>query len=418
MVRNLIGYPVILAVTLYIGILNRKSWIIALFFAELILFFAEVVAVIYQKRNLLVKFRMPEPVLFGNEHAMTEVFFQNVGMLPIQRIRIQMEYRCLFGSRAKRKGADRKCIQVWGNVESQDTQSYEVQAGPFWGGRFLFTIPYIRVYDYFGVFSVKIKTGKEQVITIMPELVSMPLVLSGNQVSSGGTSDDSRRGQDPTEIYDIREYQAGDSLRQIYWKRNAGRETILYRESATQKGTGAVLFLQLLEGSEGILFHYQMKIAGSFMYSLLEEGCEHFLAWESAEGEYLERRSVRKEQDIYEVLSQLLENAVVFMEYGKGGKNKNRRKGKHVRRNEKAEKNLQEETILWQEQMRMRYQIQFVGEGIPEAFFLLSRKPENRCSSALILQQETEIIAEFLKDRKFTGSTEEEKLLEKEMREL
>lgn len=429
MVRNLIGYPVILAVTLYIGILNRQSWMVALFFAELILFLAEAAAVCYQKSKLLVKFTMPEPVLSGNEYAVTEIFFHNTGRLPIQRIKIRMEYQCLSGG--MRKGMDRKRIRVWGNVESEDTQSYGIQAGPFLGGQFLLAIPDIRIYDYFGIFSVKIKIRKKQSIMVIPDFVVMPLLLSRKRVLLGGESDDSRRGQDATELYDIREYQAGDSLRQIYWKRSAGREMILYRESAAQKGAGAVLFLQLPEKMKGILFYYQIKIAGSLMCSLLEAGCEHFLVWENVGEGSLERRTIQKEQDIYDVLSELMENmAVVSRDRHK--KKKTKRKLcqrwkqmlsglwcdiKNGRKGGKAGKNPNEEMVLWQEQMKEQYQTRFVGEKLPEAFFLLSRKPDSRRSS-LVLQQETEVIAEFLKDKKLVGTAEEAKLLEEEMENI
>lgn len=325
MLKNLFGYPVILAATVYIGILNRQSWTILLFFAELFLFLFQVLAVIYQKMHLFLDVTMPQPALLGEEQAVAEVSLKNYGMLPVQKLKILAEYQHLASS--ERAGYAKENVSVWGRVDSEDTQSYEILSGPFPGGQFLISIPYIRIYDYFGIFSIKIKVGKSQAITILPEFVTMPVVLSGRESPVEGESDSTKIGQDPTEIYDIREYQAGDSLRKIYWKRSAGRETVLYRENAGQKGAAAVLFLQFPEKPEPVRLHYAITIAGSFMFSLLQGGYLHFLVWEDTQADRLERRLVANEQDLYEAVLELL-NREMGRETRKERRKQKRGKGK------------------------------------------------------------------------------------------
>lgn len=436
MIRNLFGYPVILVVTVYLGLLNGKSWLILLFFAELFLFIIQMIAVMYQKMHLYFRVTLPQTVLSGSEFAFTEIFLKNMGLLPMQRVKIQAEYQYLIGNRKRTGKKAREKVAIWGKLDSEDTQSYEMQSGPFPSGQFLISVLYIKIYDYLGMFSVKIKVKESQVITVLPNFVVMPLVLSGREIPIDSESDSAKKGQDPTELYDIREYQAGDSLKRIYWKRSAGKEILLYRENAAQKGVAAVLFFQLQEQKqqEIILFHYKIKIAGSFMFSLLQRGYLHFLVWENIEEGGLKRRLIEKEQDIYEVIMELLSSMTKEETKKKGNNRKEQKEGKEKRKKrEKKEKRKErkreerkkeerksqenQEGSNWQDWMRFQYQMQFEGEPCPESFFLLTRK--NKKGTTLILEQETEILVEFLKGKqRFQGNKQEEKQLEEEMRKL
>lgn len=409
MVRNLLGYPVILFLTLYLGILNRLSWVLLLFFAEFFLFFLQILGVFYQKRSLVVTVEMPVAVVLEKEPARMRVVLKNAGYLPVQRAEIRTEYRCLTGKLARGRNR-KKRLKLWGNVDSWGTQSYEVLAGPFPGGQFRLSVPDIRIYDYFGIFSLKLRVKKAKEVAVLPSFLPIPAAVSGRKTIEDGENDWIQKGQDLTELFDIREYQAGDNPRHIYWKRSAGRETLLYREGAQQAGVGAVIFLELLR-TEGLLFYYLLKLAGSLMYGLLEEGCMHFLVWEREE--VLERRWIRSEQEIYEAVTELLE-ADTALETGRT----------KARKTTGWKKEALWEGMEWQEKIRLRYGQQFPGEELPEPFFILCRKlcrkgakKKKRYLPALILMQEEVVLKEFLKDRKLTGEKEELALLEKEMRE-
>lgn len=434
MLKNLFSYPLILVITVYLGILNRKSWVILLFFAEFLLFLMQIITAVYQKINLFLEVTMPQPIVSAEEPAVMEVALNNVGRLPIQKLEFRTEYQCLTGSvKTKKWHRAKEKINVWGRVDSEDTQSYEILSGPFPSGQFLISIPYARLYDYLGIFSIKIKIQKSQTVMVLPHFTIMPIVLLGKEIPIDSESDSTKKGQDPTEIYDIREYQAGDSLRQIYWKRSAGREALLYRENAAQKGVAAVLFFQLPKQKEAILFHYGLKIAGSFMFSLLQRNQLHFIVWQDPEEERLERRLIENEQRLYEVIMELLLTSDKKIEKKKKKerkkdkrelkkdkkKNKKRDKKKekkNSRRKRKENNTNATDKIQWQESMRVQYQMQFAGEACPEAFFLVNRTFDGK--NILRLEQETELLIEFLKGKKIKGGKQEERELEKEMREI
>lgn len=407
MVKNLLGYPVILLVTLYLGILNRLSYVLLLFFAEFFLFFLQILSVFYQKRSLAAAVEMPMAVVLEEEPARIRIVLKNAGHLPIQRAEIRTEYRCLTGKLAM-GGKRKKKLRLWGSVDRWDTQSYEVLVGPFPGGQFRLSVLDIRIYDYFGIFSLKLRVKKSKKITVLSSFLPLSVNVSGR-----GEMEDvlHQNGQEGTEFYDIREYQAGDNPRHIYWKRSAGREPLLYREATCQESAGAVVFLQLPK-TEGLRLYYLLKLAGSLMYGLLEAGCVHFFVWER-EG-MLERRWIRSQQELYEAAMELLEMGI-WLETGK-------KKRKKAEKRTGQRKGKFQERMEWQEEIRFWYMQQFPGEELPESFFVLCQKTceaskRERTVPALILMQEDSIRKEFLKGRKLTGKKEELALLEKEMRE-
>ncbi len=91
MVKNLLGYPVILLVTLYLGILNRLSYVLLLFFAEFFLFFLQILSVFYQKRSLAAAVEMPMAVVSEEEPVRMRIVLKNAGHLPVQRAKIRTQ---------------------------------------------------------------------------------------------------------------------------------------------------------------------------------------------------------------------------------------------------------------------------------------------------------------------------------------
>ena len=91
-----------------------------------------------------------------------------------------------------------------------------------------------RCSDFFHVFYVKRKAVAEGATVIMPEKQNRDfsfLTREGFDMESFRYSGN-RPGDDPGETYDIREYQPGDSIRQIHWKLSGKLDDIMIREKS------------------------------------------------------------------------------------------------------------------------------------------------------------------------------------------
>ncbi len=101
-----------------------------------------------------------------------------------------------------------------------------------WCGCIRFSIADWKCQDFFRMFSVKRKVDAEAYTVVMPprQKGELPfLTREGFDMESFRYSGN-RPGDDPGETYDIREYQPGDSIRQIHWKLSGKLDQVMIRE--------------------------------------------------------------------------------------------------------------------------------------------------------------------------------------------
>lgn len=178
-------------------------------------------------------------------------------------------------------------------------------------GRLEFDIRKIKVYDCWGFFSVPKKIGQKESVTIMPKLCPLNLFISSRTKwfpIDGESYAQDRSGDDNAEIYEVREYRAGDRMQKVHWKLSAKEEELYIKEFSYPLGA-AVVFL--LEGNTGgrkkALESSQFLTAVvSVAFAFLEKRCPYYMVWREKNGGETKRRLVREEEDFYEVVTELL----------------------------------------------------------------------------------------------------------------
>lgn len=93
-------------------------------------------------------------------------------------------------------------------------------------------------YDCLNIFKLKKRCYYEIPVTIYPKKIILDfadylkyLPRSGEEIYAVD-----QKGDDPTEIYDIHKYQAGDQLKNIHWKLSARYQEILVKDNALLVG--------------------------------------------------------------------------------------------------------------------------------------------------------------------------------------
>lgn len=92
----------------------------------------------------------------------------------------------------------------------------------------------VRLYDLLGLFRVQITPFREVRTTIYPEPVSLHLELETQ--TEGAFSEEgmmqNRKGNDPSEMFDVRDYVPGDDIRSIHWKLSSKVDNLILREAS------------------------------------------------------------------------------------------------------------------------------------------------------------------------------------------
>lgn len=116
----------------------------------------------------------------------------------------------------------------------KETRIIEFEACSSWCGCVKVQFSSWKCNDFFHVFSVRRQAVAEGCTVIMPEKQNSDfsfLTREGFDMESFRYSGN-RPGDDPGETYDIREYQPGDSIRQIHWKLSGKLDDIMIREKS------------------------------------------------------------------------------------------------------------------------------------------------------------------------------------------
>ena len=93
-------------------------------------------------------------------------------------------------------------------------------------------------------------------------------VASGNQKGrqNEGQQTLSKKGYDATEVFELREYQPGDSIRTIHWKLSEKFDTVLVREPSDTSSYDILVMFDKPRGGLSVSPQLLKKVQGGYVY--------------------------------------------------------------------------------------------------------------------------------------------------------
>ena len=173
-------------------------------------------------------------------------------------------------------------------------------------GRVYVYVQSVQILDYFGLFSLSVPVKASARITILPELFSCDVVPS--PVSS--VSDDStvsRRGDDRTEVFQLREYQSGDDIRQIHWKLSSKLDTLLLKEPSQNVSRSLMVFWDKRGECIPKNMDAMAEVTASVCQALCDSGTAFDLCWTDKDD--LELRQIRDADTLLQTIPALVTQA-------------------------------------------------------------------------------------------------------------
>lgn len=174
------------------------------------------------------------------------------------------------------------------------------------------------VYDLLCLLNSSKKVKQVQQVGILPECHLIPLEITRKTrefIADADEYSDRESGDDPSEIYQIREYREKDSIHDIHWKLSAKSDDILVKEHGRPLGEAVLIWLDLNEDElSGRKRKHKIKnvpvnmleLVASLSYSLSEEKCVHMVAWYEPENQQIRKKRISKEEHIYELLNRIM----------------------------------------------------------------------------------------------------------------
>lgn len=269
-------YIFLMAVTFFCAGFYEKYLFMLLFLVECFLFLCGWLVPNYLIRHMKLSIKMDSQRRCG-EVIQGKVIVKNEGKLPVPFFHVFLSYQ---NELLKEKPEVKKRK---GFVAAKEEAVMDFQMLPLHCGIFCVTVTQLQVLDYLSLFSKKKKEKKKAVTVVIPEenhTFSFPEKFLGFQVQQEET-DDMIPSKEPPMIEGIRNYEYGDSMRDIHWKLSA-REDKLYSKIYQKDTVQAVsLYADIshdkeLEATDIDIF---LEMLDAVQRDLLKKGIRLYLWW-------------------------------------------------------------------------------------------------------------------------------------------
>ena len=301
--KNLFCYLAAVLATAYFAIMYQNTVLVVFLIGEVLLVPVLLFLLALMVRGLRLTLRIPIPVSEAGSPVEAEILVENRSWLPVLGIDVWVQYQNLFLE-------ERAVVKLTGGVDAGARAKFICRVESGICGCLEFTVKKVRVYDYLRLFSLPKRAGAREQAVVLPRTYDTLAQLSLKTREFLGDSeeyDQSRGGDDPSEVFQLREYRPGDRIQQIHWKLSAASEDLVVKEFGRPVGCPVILFLDF---SGTVLEPLWMKgfpeLACALSRALVEAECLHYVVWYEPEAGGMFRQRVAEYEDVYRWLQRFL----------------------------------------------------------------------------------------------------------------
>lgn len=196
-----------------------------------------------------------------------------------------------------------KCFSLCGRSKKQ----FEFEMKCEYCGKYLINVEYVKIYDFFGIFSSKLCQKKAFETCMYPRYYnvdSISQVMRTNYEKEKYFSH--RKGHILSEILQYREYQKGDSLKLINWKLSNKYDQLVVREFDTPTDNQLLIIFDTFEGDRAYKnIVYSVLTSVSITYA--QNNISHYISWYNPVKKIIENNSIERYEDVFRNIKNVFE---------------------------------------------------------------------------------------------------------------
>ncbi len=305
MLSNLIKYLVALVAVGLLSILYNTYYMTIVFLTIMAIPFFLFALLSYVYGRLEVDLVSVIHVAKKGEVVPISIQIDNPTVFPVSRIKLSLTYKNSYSKQKYRKDY---VVCVDANTKSSVICNLYSE----YAGNLAVSLDYVRIYDYLKLLSLRKKKKTQLTIAILPAYYELPQILLAS-LHTGMVESDFysmvKSGDDPSEVFSIREYREGDRQQRIHWKLSRKQNQLMIKEFSEPLNCSILLFVDLsipTDINRMIFMDSILECALSLSYTLLMAGQMHYFTWYDEQHGACTRVRVSKEKDLFEVVDGLL----------------------------------------------------------------------------------------------------------------
>ncbi|MBE5967188.1 MAG: DUF58 domain-containing protein [Lachnospiraceae bacterium] len=245
-------------------------------------------------------------VVTKGETVPVVVQLYNPTIFPIYGLKIYLTYKNSYSSKRYKKEFiatmdGRSNLKVSCNLLSEYSGNIEI------------SLRGIRCYDYLKLFSLKKKRKDTIKVAVLPSLIELEedfVSNQGRQLVESEYYSQIKSGDDPSEVFSIREYREGDRIQRIHWKLSSKQNQLMIKEFSNPLNCAVLIYLDfdIPTGKERLpVTDALLECSLSLSYSFLAQKQYHYFSWYDSNQGICRRNRIITEKDLFEVVDGLLE---------------------------------------------------------------------------------------------------------------
>lgn len=309
MMKRKIIYAVLVLLTLFPAVTRDAEFPRFLLAFELLFAAAMAVWVRWMAGKLKAALVIPHRTVVRGERIAIQLRVRNTSWFPAGDIRARLVLR-------DQGRTDTACRDINAHMgcDSRGTDCWQVDAVPVHCGLVGIEIAEIRISDYIGLCSARVKGPFNRgLVSVLPRIWPVGAAEEpGSFSGTDGTLDAAaaKARDDAQEIFDTRRYQRGDTLRAVHWKLSAKEDDLLVKEFTMPADTALLVAVDSsTEEPEKITpgqLDELLDLTASVAAQLLENGRHCELIWYSDGDQEVHGCRIDGEENLYPALEELL----------------------------------------------------------------------------------------------------------------
>lgn len=247
----------------------------------------------------------PPPTLATKGQSVSMLInLKNLSFVALPSLRATITYSGAFSSETEKTE-----ISFPLHALTKQTSSFDIKSDHV--GVVKVTVNNIYMYDYFRLFRFKYKIKQSYEITFLPELTPVSMDIRPNTLL-GVDSDvfsKSKKGDDPSEVFAIRDYVGGDKLNRIHWKLSSKTENLMVKDYSLPINNSISIIPELAsENDENFLNNIDAVIETTFNISnfLCEAEIIHHICWLDPKGQRFFDEEIKDTDDMFAAMGLML----------------------------------------------------------------------------------------------------------------
>lgn len=303
--KNKLLYFGLLVVTLYLAILYDSPMLLGFGLMEMVLPAISGILMLWTAAHMKAQIYLPIGVAEKEQPVNVGVRIENKSRIPVSRLEAKIKIQNRFYQPEKE-------VIFQGMADGRGTTRLTTAITSSQCGLVALWVEQVKIWDLFHLFGKRIETDGKEELSVLPEYYEALIEITPQvreQLIESEEYDEKRPGDDPSQIFQIREYREGDRMQRIHWKASARTSQLMVKDYSMPIGLGALLLfdLQVPEESGAVFLDQAIEYGLAILQGFLNQEYPPRAAWYNCRTQNMEQMEIRETEDLYLLTSRLFQ---------------------------------------------------------------------------------------------------------------